>query len=110
MILLIDDFRTLRADRIARTFQEGIDQLMTKTPKILLLDHDLGSENPKETGYGIIEFMEYNPDIRPEEVRIVSSNPVGVGNIQMGLISMGYKVNYTTGTYFYETKRKQADE
>ena len=103
-ILLIDDMRQLHADRYARTFEAGIDALKEKTPFLLKLDHDLGDEDPNKTGYGIVLFMEHEPDIRPKEVEIVSSNPVGLLNIKAGLESMGYKIDYMTGRWVWKTK------
>ena len=40
--LLIDDQRNLPADRVARTYQEGIDALAEGHWDVLYLDHDLG--------------------------------------------------------------------
>lgn len=39
--LLIDDQRNLPADRVARTFKEGIDALAEQHWNLLYLDHDL---------------------------------------------------------------------
>lgn len=88
-VLLIDDLRNIKADRVARTFEDGIKALAEEGPwDILYLDHDLGDEDPKHTGYGIMCFLEEmyfngSPHLRPKEIRKVTSNPVGWNNIQM---------------------------
>ncbi len=56
--LLIDDFRTLNVDYIARTFDEGIKSRQSQNWDVLYLDHDLGEEDPKKTGYGIVCWLE----------------------------------------------------
>lgn len=84
--LLIDDMRDIKADVVARTFDEGIDALKTQGPfDILYLDHDLGDfENKYErTGYHIMCFLEENQQYLPKKIVIVSSNPVGRQKIQM---------------------------
>ena len=48
--LLIDDQRNLPADRVARTYQEGIDALAERHWDILYLDHDLGDFRELEGG------------------------------------------------------------
>ncbi len=88
-VLLIDDLRNIKADRVARTFEDGLKALVEEGPwDILYLDHDLGDENPKHTGYGIMCFLEemYFTErkyLLPKEVRKVTSNPVGWNNIQL---------------------------
>lgn len=84
--LLIDDVRTLNADRIARTYDEGIAALQEESWDTLLLDHDLGcfDENGREyTGYDVMCFLEENPQYLPLlDIRIVSANPVGRDRMQ----------------------------
>lgn len=80
--LLIDDVRAFSADKIARTYDEGIDSLKQGSWDLLLLDHDLGEEDERKTGYGIISWLESNPQYFPRMVQIVSSNPVGRTNIE----------------------------
>lgn len=84
--LLIDDVRTLKAHRIARTYDEGIKALTEESWDILLLDHDLGcfDENGREwTGYDILCFLEENPHYLPiTDIRIVSANPAGRERMQ----------------------------
>lgn len=81
--LLIDDMRDIKVDRIARTYDDGIQALTNEGPwDILYLDHDLGEEDPKKTGYGIINFLEANPDKLPGKIELVTSNPVGRKQMQ----------------------------
>lgn len=79
--LLIDDMRNLKADKVARTYQEGIEALEREEWDILLLDHDLGcfDNNGREwTGYDILCWLEDHPEYLPScNIRIVSSNPAG---------------------------------
>ena len=76
--LLIDDMRDIKADVVARTYDEGIESLKTQGPfSKLFLDHDLGEEDPRKTGYGIMNFLEANPELKPGKIILVTSNPVG---------------------------------
>lgn len=84
MTLLIDDLRDIKADVIARTYDQGIDALTNQGPfEVLYLDHDLGEADPGATGYGIMNFLEANPQFLPGKIVCVSSNPVGRQRIQM---------------------------
>lgn len=96
--LLIDDLRDIKADVIARTFEEGINALKTN-PRfdVLYLDHDLGgidghgSEIPVSidgelympNGYGVVCFLENNQHLLPIKISLVTSNPVGRRNMQV---------------------------
>lgn len=94
-ILLIDDQRTksyisstygIDVTQVAKTYQEGIEQLQIGGPwDALLLDHDLSSydDNGKElTGTDIMNFLEQNQDLLPKQIILVTSNPVGRKNMQ----------------------------
>lgn len=85
--LLIDDLpetKAVKADVIARTFDEGIEALKTKGPfEVLYLDHDLGEEDPHKTGYGIMCFLEANLKYLPGSIVCVSRNPSGRQNIEL---------------------------
>lgn len=87
--LLIDDMRNILADRVCRTFEEGLEAIKEGGWGILYLDHDLGDAQDR-SGYDIIRYIEENQELRPDVVIIVSSNPVGVKNIQAALKSMNY--------------------
>lgn len=82
--LLIDDMRDIQTDVIARTYDEGIEALQTKGPfDKLYLDHDLGEDDPRKTGYGIMNFLEANPKFLPGKIILVTSNPVGRQQMQV---------------------------
>jgi len=105
--ILIDDIRSIDADVICRTFETGINALKTLDPfGILYLDHDLGQLDDdgndlfcmidghpyRANGYGVVCFLENNPQFLPIEIRIVSSNPVGRKKMQ-AVIDKLYKEN-----------------
>lgn len=93
-ILLIDDMRDIKADVVARTFDEGIKALKNKGPfTTLYLDHDLGDENPTKTGYDIMCFLEENPQYLPERILCISANPVGRQKIQVVIEKLYNGVN-----------------
>ena len=75
--LLIDDLRTFEVDTIARTFDEGIEQLQNNKWDRLYLDHDLGDEDEYKTGYGIMCWLEGHTECLPKEIEFVTSNPIG---------------------------------
>lgn len=82
--LLIDDMRNLIVDRTARTYDDGIHALTCEGPfDILYLDHDLGEEDPRKTGMGIMNFLEANPEYKPGTIVLVTSNPVGRKQMQV---------------------------
>lgn len=81
--LLIDDMRNIEATVVARTFAEGVIALKSEIFDVLYLDHDLGEDDPNHTGYGIMKFLEENPDRLPKEIKLVTSNPVGRANMQV---------------------------
>lgn len=72
--LLIDDMRNIKADDIARTYQEGIEFLSKNKYSHLWLDHDLGEE---KTGYDIMCWLEEHQENLPDKIICISSNPVG---------------------------------
>lgn len=77
--LLIDDIRTIYADKTCRTYAEGIESLKEGGWDVLWLDHDLGEE---KTGYDIMCFLEENPKYLPGKIVCVSANPVGRKRIE----------------------------
>lgn len=72
--LLIDDFRNLQADIIARSYEEGLRQLKLNGPwDLLLLDHDLASFDKfglEQTGYDIICWLEINKEFLPKKSNV----------------------------------------
>lgn len=88
--LLIDDMRDIKADVVARTYAEGINALAYDGPfDILYLDHDLGEVDINSdyaydpSGYGVMCFLEENPQYLPKQIVLVTSNPVGRKNMQV---------------------------
>jgi len=76
--LLIDDLRNIEADRVARTFDDGIVALRDEGPwDELFLDHDYGDPDPHKNGEGIMKFLEENPGLLPGNIILVTANPVG---------------------------------
>lgn len=88
-ILLIDDQRNLPADRVARTYQEGIDALAERHWNLVYLDHDLGDfsgpEGREMTGDDMACWLEQNPQHLPDRIVIVTNNPAGRRNIELAL-------------------------
>jgi len=93
--LLIDDFRKINADVVARTYEEGLSFLQSEHWDRVYLDNDLGSSVGKD-GYSLACFMEEHPEHRPGEVVIVSSNPVGRQNIERCLSNFCTRVGVGT--------------
>jgi len=87
--LLIDDQRNLPADRVARTFKEGIEALREQHWDLLYLDHDLGDfsevDGRELTGYDVACWLEQHPQHLPDRIEIVTNNPAGRSRIEMAL-------------------------
>lgn len=93
MKILVDDLRDIEGmDLIARTFHSGkmACYYFNEHIKHLFIDHDLGSMEPNETGYGLITALLESRSC-PPRVTIVSANPVGRDNIGRALEHHGYK-------------------
>lgn len=76
---------------IARDFTSGKKMLTLGGWSVLYIDHDLGED---KTGYDLINWALVplnNKDWLPDEVVIVSSNPVGIANIARALEKSGFK-------------------
>jgi hypothetical protein len=108
-VLLIDDLRDLLADVTARTYDEGVRFLEAGNIRLLKLDHDLGDTNPHKTGYGIILLLEECPELQPEEIELVTANPVGKTAMEAGLQSMGYRFFPATARWF-KAKQQPKEE
>jgi hypothetical protein len=91
--LLIDDLRSgIGEDVFARTPEIGKAMLMKFPVTHLYMDHDLGLDSngrEYENGYKIVTWAIETGCI-PARVKIVSSNPVGRGNIEAALLNEGY--------------------
>lgn len=101
--ILIDDERNLEgADIIVRNPTLAIKvccSLQSFTYDIfLMLDHDLGHEDPFYNGAGLLpHFIGINTI---KKIQLVTSNPVGRANMEAILKHEGWSYNYTT--HFWE--------
>jgi len=80
--LIIDDKRDLGADIICRTGEIGVSAAKALFAQgilidILYMDHDLGEG--MDGSKAVQQIL--SASVRPAEIRIVSSNPVGVKRI-----------------------------
>lgn len=95
MWLLIDDERDLNCDVIARTPEAARKLLAVGGWDCVCLDHDLGAD---EDGYQIAKWAIEN-NLLSTKVQLVTSNPVGRGNIRALLESNGWTsqdgINFT---------------
>lgn len=91
-VLLIDDVRNedliefgygIRPNAVVRTYDSAIAAIQEGNWDIVYLDHDLGESDIAKTGYGIMNFIEANPHLKPGQIHIVSANPVGRKNMQI---------------------------
>jgi hypothetical protein len=87
--LLVDDIRDLHCDYTAKTAQEGMLLIKDKFHELecVCLDHDLGED--VLTGRDVLKFM-IAENLLPDMIQLVSSNPVGVKNMQNDLIYHDY--------------------
>lgn len=97
MELLIDDVRDLGTDAIARNSMAARTLLSLKCWTKVYFDHDLGLLS--ENGHQILRWALLE-DLLPNEVCLVTSNPVGLKNMQEELIASGYKQDKTGRSFF----------
>lgn len=102
MWLLIDDIRDVGSDVIIRNVESAKKILgaMSSSIDFLSIDHDLGIG---ETGYDILKWaLERN--CVPDQVQLVTNNPVGRKNMK----NLLEDYNYTTvnGIEFFKVKEK----
>lgn len=100
MFLLIDDLRNTPSDFIARTPDAGKEALRRLSPLLthVIFDHDLGEG---ESGYDVMTWALDN-DFMPDNVQLVTSNPVGRDNMIAALLANGYKAKNKL-EYYKET-------
>jgi len=89
MYLLIDDIRDIPCDIIARTPDAAYMVLSSLHEHLdcVIFDHDLG--DGVATGYDIMKEA-FTMGWLPNEVQLVTSNPVGRSNMQAALKAEGY--------------------
>lgn len=88
---IIDDIRELNCDFIAKNGRDGL-QMMTEhfdEIRVLCLDHDLGDVN-EPTGFDVLSSLMLRWLV-PEEVQLVTSNPVGRDRMANLLMDNGYQ-------------------
>lgn len=88
MYVLIDDIRDLNADIICRT-PDGAKltlQGLALVKYTLGIDHDLSS---KETGYDILRWA-IDERLLPDNIQLVTMNPIGKKNMIYLLFDNGY--------------------
>lgn len=76
--LLIDDSKEhISADRVARTFEEGMTALLNEGPwDILYIDYNLEDDFvPKRNGLTILQLLKEHPDKIPPKIKPVSADP-----------------------------------
>ena len=105
MKIMLDDTREgLDCDIIFRN-EKAFDEFIgywndvINEPKFdLVIDHDLGETS--KNGYEALKTMFYERRLFPKSVYIISSNPVGIKNIQGLLIEQDYyNINYDGRTF-----------
>lgn len=87
MILLLDDIRDIKADKVCRNFQCACLSVLQYDFDVLYIDHDLGEY---KTGYDFIKYC-INNNISFKKVVIIPSNPIVRDNISFALKDDGYK-------------------
>lgn len=78
--LLIDDVRQIQGvDKTARSYDEGYHAIHHEGPwECIIFDHDLGDKHdPERTGYDLMCELERHPHLIPNNILIVTQNPVG---------------------------------
>lgn len=108
--LLIDDLRIIETDVVARTFDEGLQALQDYEVSLLYLDHDLGSLDVKETGYDIVCWLEQNPEYWPQEIIVITANPVGRQNIYRVLEQYYTKHPLNGGNYVWKLNEVEDEQ
>jgi len=87
--LLIDDLREMKMDHIARNARDGQKALLAFPVTHLYMDHDLGDVD-EPTGYDVLVWALMR-DACPDNVRMVTSNPVGRDRMIAALENAGYE-------------------
>lgn len=103
MILLIDDLRSFKDSRlasvatVARTLDEGLEAIQSKSWASVWLDHDLGlsSEGKPEDIMPIIDYVSkmafFDSPVDVERFYVHTSNTVGGNAMMKSLNAYGYE-------------------
>jgi len=103
--VLVDDLRNpdiYGADIVFRSAKAFFNKL-PKNINTLFLDHDLGLG---KTGYDVIVRLVEKMHIYPDNITIVSNNPVGVMSIGLCLKANGYRQT-SNRTFIYDPSLKR---
>ena len=102
MWMIIDDERTLGCDIVVRDPKVGMKVLAAMRGQIecLCIDHDLGASL---NGYDVIVWA-VNNGCLPNQIQIVSQNPVGADNIRNVLVQDAGYVTNDRINYFWKGK------
>ena len=73
--LLIDDKRTIKADKTVRTMIDGIEALKEGKYDWLLLDDHLTDEPSRNEGEQILAWLKDNPEYLPKHIVLVTDDP-----------------------------------
>ncbi len=77
-ILWVDDIREpIWECTKAKTYSQAIEALEKELFDYLYLDHDLGNQDGKKTGYDILCWLECHTDRLPKEIILITGNPSG---------------------------------
>lgn len=74
----------------ARTFEDAVRMLRRFPYEEVAVDHDLAGP---ETGYDLLCMMERGELPRPQRLRIISLNPVGVARMKVVAATFGIPVS-----------------
>lgn len=85
--LLVDDWRDLVANAVARDYEEAIELLDAFNFEGLMIDYDLGRSSPG--GVAVLEWAIENNRL-PKYVEVVSSHPFGSQRLVETLKDAGY--------------------
>lgn len=98
---IIDDIRELNCELIAKNARDGIKMVMENFDRIecLCLDHDLGEAM---NGYDVLCHLMYR-NLVPNNVQLVTANPVGQVNMARVLEHYGYETK--DGRNFYKVEK-----
>lgn len=73
--LLIDDKRSIKADKTVRTLEEGIEALKEGGYDWVLLDDHLTDDISANEGEKILEWLKNHPNSLPKHIVLVTDDP-----------------------------------
>jgi len=105
-VLVIDDYKDMKATYIARTFEDGVKKLKRERWDVLYLDHNLGEY--KKSGYDVMQFLKDNKQFLPKMILCLSDSPGGKNMIN-GMIKdiYGRVFDHRDVDSLYEAETKE---